>query len=136
MRERITKNDVSFDPVFDYDDYFYPKIDICLYDTHKLNKIADDMRKEKGYLPFFDMSGEYDWDGWYSFDIEIYCNDDKPKLSSKIDFTPYNTSGDDYEKLYAIELTEEEQKEIFEVIMEKAGELLRESIETWGKGAK
>ena len=79
IKEAIHKNSVridfneeilfSEDQVYlDYPEHF-PTVNVALVDTYDLCRIADEIRMEKGFLPFFpeDENTEYCYDGFYNF---------------------------------------------------------------------
>lgn len=92
----------------------YSPYNILLVDTNELNTIADAIQKEKGELPLFDYTQDYDADDWYNFFLE--CNADGV---SGMYFT-YG-AGDEYAD--AIELNEEDKRKAFEAVLEFFGGL-------------
>ena len=114
----------------------FATVNFQLWSTGELVRLADKMRKEKGFLPMFDASGEYDCDGWYDFYIDI--NEiSVAKLDSCIMFVVGGSEQADNEEVYYIPLTVEEQFIVYaeldrqcEYFIEKScDELLAESRE-------
>lgn len=108
----------------------FATVEFMLHDTDVLYAIADSMRKELGYLPMCQHGdGEpYDPIGWYNFYIGI--NDyTKTKVDSCIFFTVGSEGVADDGHGYDIDLTEEEQVEIYKVLDEQCREHIGKSCE-------
>lgn len=106
----------------------FPTVNFYLHDTNELITIADNMRKEKGFLPFFDDSGEYDWDGWYNFYIGIN-GFSKTKLDTSIMFTVASETQSDDNETYYIDLSEEEQLIIYAELDKQCRKNLQKSCD-------
>lgn len=108
----------------------FATVGFVLHDTDVLYAIADSMRKELGFLPMYQHGdGEpYDPIGWYNFYIGI--NDyTKTKVDSCIFFTVDSNGVADDGHGYNIDLTEEEQVEIYKVLDEQCREHIGKSCE-------
>ena len=93
--------------VYDGNEY----VNFALHSTDALCEIADDIRIEKGMIPFFKTNDEGDIDeGWYDFYL-IFYKSGKVGLYFSVDAD--KSTGDNY-KDYTILLTEEEQQTIYE----------------------
>ena len=130
--------DTDYDIVMDSDQSFvnypirFPTVNFALHDTHPLNVIADAMRKELGYLPMFDDSGEHDEDGWYNFRIGINgCTDTRHynHTDNYIEFSVESPNAADDYKTYTIDLTEDEQIEMYKVLNEQCIEKFGQSCD-------
>ena len=114
--------DFSNDPLFDSDqvDVTFPcqfaTIQFELFATDLLTGIADRIRKDQGFKPMHAID-EYtdemcDQEGWYSFYISL--SDYSPtKVDNCLEFVVVNSDSNDNETMYAIELTEEEQRNMY-----------------------
>lgn len=92
-----------------------PTVYFVLRSTDILNNIADSIRKELGFLPMFERSGEYDEYGWYDFGVRINWNS-MTKVEVHIRFDVESPIADDNWDRYEIPLTEAEQWEIFALL--------------------
>lgn len=92
----------------------FPTVDFHLYDVPELNFIADYIRVEKGHAPFFTGDKVND-EGRYSFYIGINGFTDT-HMNNCIEFIVESGGDDDEETIYEIDLTEEEQRDIFKII--------------------
>ena len=94
----------------------YPRIihdmSFELIGTSTLDKIADEIRIAEGKIPFF--TGENpDLDGWYKFVVGV--NDyTKTGTDNCITFIVENSSLEDDEDIYYIELSESDQTQLYE----------------------
>lgn len=82
------------------------------------DEFLDKKRKENGYLPLFDDSGDYDSEGWYEQRIRVNVN--TKKAESFVAWTE-NTNDDD-EIIYEEPFDEEIQEKIYNRIVEYLGE--------------
>ena len=130
----INKNTITIDRNVYWDfgsdqiDMYYPcrfpTVTIALMDTDMLNKIADAIRMEMGYLPMFPdegYTGEYDCNGWYNFYVGLNGYNDS-KVDSCIEFTVCASDANDNEQRHIIDLMEQEQYEIYKVLDEQLKE--------------
>lgn len=92
----------------------FPTVTIALESTGTLDRLADAIRVEAGYLPMFpdDESVEYDPDGWYNFYVTLNGFNDT-KLCNAIEAIVQSRNADDDEQSYDIPLTEAEQIAIY-----------------------
>ena len=85
--------------------------------TFLLSEIADRIRVDEGYKPMHAMDGftdeTCDNEGWYDFWISIE-DYGATKVAPCIDFVVVNSDSLDNEETYSIDLTEEEQKLMYE----------------------
>lgn len=118
----------GYDEVYDSFPCAFPTVRVFLESREGLCKLADDMRKADGYLPFFDYSGDYDDNGWYDFSIDLNGYN-KHHVDTVIFATAINGFGDTEQTEYMIELSDEEQEYIYEQLNEEIDceELLRGS---------
>ena len=97
-------------------DMGYSPYTILLDDTKQMNEIADIIQKQKGELPLFDDSAEYNADDWYNFYLD--CDVDGVKKM----WFEYGMGGDYCDE---IELTEIEKVVAFETVCDFFGGLER-----------
>ena len=94
----------------------YPTVGFQLMATNGLSRIADRIRKDRGFKPMHAMD-EYtddtcDNEGWYDFYIGLNGFADN-HMDSCIDFVVVNADSIDNEELYTIDLTLDEQNAIY-----------------------
>ena len=109
-----------------YDSYpcVFPTVTFRLVETATLCQIADKIRMEAGFKPLYE-GVEEEITGWYDFTIGL--NGYTPsRLDTCIMFELVNGNAPDTWERYVIDLSEEEQKLIYERLNE-------ESIEHFGK---
>ncbi|MBO5567987.1 MAG: hypothetical protein J6A79_03525 [Clostridia bacterium] len=90
----------------------FATVEIPLMATSELERIADRIRKEKGFKPIRPMD-EFtertcDLEGWYDFYVDLVSWPGY-RCGSCITFVVANTEEADNEEMYSIDLTEEEQ---------------------------
>ena len=94
----------------------FPTIGFQLMATSGLSRIADRIRKDKGFKPMHAMD-EYtddtcDNEGFYDFYIGLNGFSDT-HMDNGIDFVVVNADSEDNEELYTIDLSEEEQVAVY-----------------------
>ena len=122
---RISVQDFFFDNFIDYnvnvlssdgiDEKF--SVDWYLYPTDNLIKIADELRKSKGFLPMCpDSTNYYDSTGWYNFylTVESDLSDSKnvSELTYELFFSVATDLADDDCECYSIILSESFMNEV------------------------
>ena len=116
----------------------FPTVTFCLLDTYGLGSIADRIRKDLGLKPFhaIDEINEEDCDqeGWYEFSISLN-GFSKSHVDSAIEFIVINSSDED-EGSYAIDLTEEEQRVIYNSLNQQCLAYLKKGCENLLKEAE
>jgi len=115
----------------DIGEHTYSTVSIAINGTGTLVKIADAIREDAGYLPYWPTEKNpeiYDDDCWYNYYIKIDgCF--KGKVDRYIEFCVCNSAQDDNECTYYIELTDEEQTAIYERIDQQCREKFEMSCE-------
>ena len=106
----------------------FPTVEFQLNDSMTLCKIADTIRKADGHKPMFLDADEMDLNGWYNFYIGLNGFTDT-KVDTHIEFVVVSEDADDNEWMYTIDLTEEEQRMIYD-------ELDRQCKKKLGKGCE
>ena len=90
----------------------FATVNFMLWSTSALVREADRMRKEDGFLPMFDDSGEFDCDGWYDFYIDL--NDySETNIDACITFVVGGSDQADNEHIYCIPLSPDEQEIVY-----------------------
>lgn len=97
----------------------FATVEFQLMSTSLLSGVADRIRKDLGFAPMHPMD-EYtddlcDQDGWYDFYYGI-SDLDGGRGDSGIEFIVVNSGSPDNEERYSIELTDEEQEEMYKRI--------------------
>ena len=110
----------------------FPTVGFQLYPTEELSRIADRVRKASGYIPYDPMDENTyensDLTGWYEFTIGI--NGFTPThLDSVISFIEVGDNHPDSEVAYTIDLTEEEQKAVYDCLNEQCRKYLGKGCE-------
>ena len=94
-----------------------------------LNRIADRIRREKGFKPFFAYDSDHDDEAWYDFFVGIK---DLPWLSPHLSlciwFTVDNSDSDDDCLSYDIELDEYEKRKLYEILNKDSIEITGMSL--------
>lgn len=105
--------DFGYDQAYDSFPCVFPTACVKLGSCYGLDALADELRKKEGELPFFDDSGDYDYDGWYDFYINLngYNNH---HVDTCIFARAYNDSGD-----YYIDLSDDEQEYVYQCLNEE-----------------
>lgn len=114
----------------------YPRrfatVEFPLSATEGLIQIADRVRKEAGFRPIRPMdeyTGETcDNAAWYDFYTGISTFSEN-RMGGCIEFVVVNADSEDNEKLYVIELSEEEKQAVFNRLDEQCREHLGKSCE-------
>ena len=91
----------------------FPTVEFELSATKELCEIVDTIRKEKGYLPMLEDGG--DSEGWYDLYLGLNGFTDA-HLDTSIMAVVVNSDSEDNEDYYLIELSEDEQKEIYTIL--------------------
>ena len=130
--------DFGSEPLYGYDqaNVSYPchfaTVNLQLMATNGLALIADRIRKNLGFVPMHPMD-EYtedfcENDGWYLFYIGLndYC---ESKLDNAIEFVVVNSDSPDNEEIYTIDLSEEEQKVLYNRLDEQCRKYLGKGCE-------
>ena len=125
LLNRISVQDFFFDNFIDYNvnvissDGIDEKISVdwYLYPTDNLIKIADELRKSKGFLPMFsDNTNDYDSTGWYNFylTVEGDLSDSKniSELAYELYFSVATDLANDDGECYSIVLSESFTNEV------------------------
>ena len=105
-------------------------VGFILVDTTALIKILDAIRVERGYLPMLqpDDDSEYDENGWYRFYINL--NDYTPShIDTSIEGVVMSDGAPDDFQSYSIDLTDEEQKMLYDEIDKQCRSGMRQSAE-------
>ena len=91
----------------------FPTVEFQLVATLGLSQAADAMRKAKGFLPMLEDGG--DTEGWYDFYIGLngYA---ETKVDTSIMFVVVNSDSPDNEDFYTIDLSEAEQRAIYNIL--------------------
>lgn len=114
----------------------YPKqfatVSMCLVGNDCLCEIADKIRMKDGHMPFFSETGEFGVDcdpyGYYNFYFGL--NDLKDcRVDTAIEFTVASDFADDDCCSYLIDISEEEQKLLYECIDRQFKMELGKSVE-------
>ena len=92
--------------------------------TKELDMIMDEVRKDGGYIPFFDDSGDYDSEGWYDFDA--YCT--KDELLEFVGTVGNSTEEDDFAE-YTFDFDDETKRLFIKRLKEYFGEEWDEAFE-------
>ena len=97
----------------------FPTVGFQLMATNGLVQIADRIRKDAGFKPMHPMD-EYtddtcDNEGWYDFYVGLNGFADN-HMDSCIEVVVVNADSEDNEELYTIDLTAEEQNEVFKCL--------------------
>ena len=91
----------------------FPTVEFELSATTELCEIVDTIRKEKGYLPMLEDGG--DSEGWYDLYLGLNGYTDT-HMDTSIMAVVVNSDSEDNEDYYLIELSEDEQKEIYTIL--------------------
>ena len=91
----------------------FPTVEFELAATTELCEIVDVIRKEKGYLPMLEDGG--DSEGWYDLYLGLNGYTDT-HMDTSIMAVVVNSDSEDNEDYYLIELSEDEQKEIYTIL--------------------
>lgn len=91
----------------------FPTVEFQLVATLGLAQAADAMRKAKGFLPMLDDGG--DTEGWYDFYIGLNGYTET-KVDTSIMFIVVNSDSPDNEDFYTIDLSEAEQRAIYNIL--------------------
>lgn len=115
----LTTIHVDFAEEIQYEQTELYDVDFMLCGTNILFEIADNIRKEKGFIPFLSADGQFgeDYDpyGYYNFYYGLNKNNEF-KVGTAITFVVQSDfSKDDFETYY-IELSPYEQKYLSECI--------------------
>lgn len=109
----------------------FATVNFELVDTDILNTIADSIRKERGYEPFYEDDGYFD--GWYDFYIGIWDDGEQIRLDNSISFTVVDgglySEIDDNECEYDIELNDKEQNMILEELRKECKRKYDQTLE-------
>lgn len=111
-----------------YDSYpcVYPTVTLRLLETTTLCQIADRIRMEAGFKPLYD--GVEEVIGWYDFTIGLNGYT-ASKLDTCIMFELVNGDAPDTWENYVIDLSEEEQRLIYERLDEECMEAFGKTCE-------
>ena len=91
----------------------FPTVEFELSATTELCEIVDTIRKEKGYLPM--LEDGRDSEGWYDLYLGLNGYTDT-HMDTSIMAVVVNSDSEDNEDYYLIELSEDEQKEIYTIL--------------------
>lgn len=91
----------------------FPTVEFELAATTELCEIVDAIRKEKGYLPMLEDGG--DFEGWYDLFLGLNGYTDT-HMDTSIMAVVVNSDSEDNEDYYLIDLSEDEQKEIYTIL--------------------
>ena len=91
----------------------FPTVEFQLVATLGLSQAADAMRKAKGFLPMLEDGG--DMEGWYDFYIGLNGYTET-KVDTSIMFVVMNSDSPDNEDFYTIDLSEAEQRAIYNIL--------------------
>ena len=92
---------------------WFPTVELQLVATLELSQVADEMRKARGFLPMLEDGG--DAEGWYDFYIGLNGYTDT-RLDTDILFVVINSDSPDNEDCYTIDLSEDEQRIIYNLL--------------------
>lgn len=114
----------------------YPRrfatVEFPLVSTDGLTQIADRIRRDLGYMPTRPMDGftedNCDSGAWYNFYTGISTFTEN-RMGNCIEFVVVNAQSDDNEKLYVIDLSEEEKAAVFQRLEEQCRAHLGKSCE-------
>lgn len=118
----------------------FPAVVVPLVSTYHLITLADKLRMAEGYRPMYALPEmpEIDQDGWYDFYIGVNGwsrSGAAPCVDNCISFVVVNSTSEDDEHEYRIELDEEEQRNVLarvdaecrRFLKKSCAELLREA---------
>lgn len=91
----------------------FPTVEFQLVATLELSQAADAMRKAKGFLPMLEDGG--DTEGWYDFYVGLNGYTET-KMDTSIMFVVVNSDSPDNEDCYTIDLSEDEQRIIYNLL--------------------
>ena len=91
----------------------FPTVEFELAATTELCEIVDVIRKEKGYPPMLEDGG--DSEGWYDLYLGLNGYADS-RLDTSIMVVVVNSDSEDNEDYYLIDLSEDEQREIYAIL--------------------
>ena len=91
----------------------FPTVEFELAATTELCEIVDAIRKEKGYPPMLEDGG--DSEGFYNLYLGLNGYTDT-HMDTSIMAVVVNSDSEDNEDYYLIELSEDEQKEIYTIL--------------------
>ena len=91
----------------------FPAVEFELAATTELCEIVDVIRKEKGYPPMLEDGG--DSEGWYDLYLGLNGYADS-RLDTSIMAVVVNSDSEDNEDYYLIDLSEDEQREIYAIL--------------------
>ena len=91
----------------------FPTVEFELAATTELCKIVDAIRKEKGYLPMLEDGG--DSEGFYNLYLGLNGYTDT-HMDTSIMAVVVNSPSEDNEDYYLIDLSEDEQREIYAIL--------------------
>ena len=94
----------------------FPTVEFELSATTELCKIVDAIRKAKGFLPMLEDGG--DGMGFYNLYLGLNGYTDS-HLDTSIMAVVVNSDSEDNEDYYLIDLSEDEQREIYEILDEQ-----------------
>ena len=94
----------------------FPTVEFELSATTELCKIVDAIRKAKGFLPMLEDGG--DGMGFYNLYLGLNGYTDS-HLDTSIMAVVVNSASGDKEDYYLIDLSEDEQREIYEILDEQ-----------------
>ena len=94
----------------------FPTVEFELAATTELCEIVDAIRKEKGLLPMLEDGG--DSEGWYDLFLGLNGYTDS-RLDTSIMAVVVNSDSEDNEDYYLIDLSEDEQREIYAALDEQ-----------------
>lgn len=106
----VDDNGFGYDQAYDNFPCVFPTARVWLSSSAGLCKLADELRKADGELPFFDYDGEYDDNGWYDFSI---CLNGYNKYHIDSVILAQAVTNFAIEQEYVIELSEDEQEYIY-----------------------
>ena len=101
------------DQVFDTHPVRFPTVEFELAVTTELCEIVDEIRKERGYLPMLEDGG--DSEGWYDVFLGLNGYTDT-HMDTSIMAVVVNSDSEDNEDYYLIDLSEDEQREIYAIL--------------------
>lgn len=108
----------------------FATVNFYLNSTVGLDRIVDQMRIEKGFLPVLMQEdySEYDDTGWYNFYIGL--NEfNETHVDSAIEVIVQCPNSEDNEDVYYIDLTPDEQRMIYDVLNDACVSYLGKSCE-------
>jgi hypothetical protein len=91
----------------------FPTVEFTLAATTELCEIVDAIRKERGYLPMLEDGG--DSEGWYDVFLGLNGYTDT-HMDTSIMAVVVNSDSEDNEDYYLIDLSEDEQREIYAIL--------------------